>query len=231
MPSRPQVIAHRGASAAAPENTVEAFRLAVELGADGIELDVRRTADDELVVVHDPHLIDGRAVAELARSQLPAVIPGLADALEACDGAWVNLELKVDGVPAIADEPRRLVPLVLDALADVADDRRWLVSSFSRRTLDEIRRLGPSSIRTAWLVEEIRDDTVALTVRGGHDALHPWDAVVTPRLVERAHEVGLDVNVWTCNEAARMAELAAWGVDGICTDVVDVARRVVSRQQ
>src|SRR3954466_8935464 len=89
-----RVIAHRGASAAAPENTVEAFHLAKELGADWVELDARRTADGAVVVHHDAHLADGRAIVDLRRSDLPAHVCDLADALDACDGMSVNIEIK-----------------------------------------------------------------------------------------------------------------------------------------
>src|SRR3954465_13219995 len=89
-----KVIAHRGASAAAPENTVEAFRLARELGADMVELDARRTADGQVIVHHDAHLADGRAIVELSRSELPTHVCDLADALDACEGMQVNIEIK-----------------------------------------------------------------------------------------------------------------------------------------
>ena len=89
-----RVIAHRGASAAAPENTIEAFRLARELGADMVELDARRTADGQVVVHHDATLPDGRTIVELARAELPASVPDLRDALAACEDMDVNIEIK-----------------------------------------------------------------------------------------------------------------------------------------
>src|SRR5262245_26247516 len=88
------VIAHRGASAAFPETTVEAFEAAGRLGADWVELDVRRTADGLLAVHHDARLGDGRALVELSRSALPAAVPDLGEALAACDGLGVNVEIK-----------------------------------------------------------------------------------------------------------------------------------------
>ena len=88
------VVAHRGASAAAAENTLPAFRLARELGADWVELDARRTADGVVVVHHDAHLPDGRILAELTADELPESVPNLAEALEECDGMGVNVEIK-----------------------------------------------------------------------------------------------------------------------------------------
>ena len=79
----------------AGENTVASFRAARALGADGVELDVRRTADGALAVVHDAHLADGRAVVDTVRAELPAGVPELADVLDACAGlALVNVEIK-----------------------------------------------------------------------------------------------------------------------------------------
>ena len=94
------VIAHRGASAAAPENTIEAFVLARELGADWVEFDVRRTADGVVVVHHDAHLPDGRLLGDLTVDELPGHVPNLAEALEACDGVGVNIEIK-----SLPDDP------------------------------------------------------------------------------------------------------------------------------
>src|ERR1700748_2973484 len=97
MARRPLVLGHRGASAVEPENTLAAFARARELGADGVELDVRRTAHDVLVVHHDPRVdglgvIVGSSFAEL-HAAVPA-IPTLAEALDACRGLLVNAEIK-----------------------------------------------------------------------------------------------------------------------------------------
>ena len=94
------VIAHRGASRAERENTGAAFRRAGEMGADGIELDVRRTADDRLVVHHDPVLADGRTIRSTAATELPGHVPTLDAAIGACEGMFVNIEIKND-----PDEP------------------------------------------------------------------------------------------------------------------------------
>src|SRR3978361_1370580 len=88
------IIAHRGASADYPENTVAAFRAAGALGANWVELDVRRTADGALAVHHDAHLGDGRASGEAAAAALPETGPSLAEALAAGDPLGVNVEIK-----------------------------------------------------------------------------------------------------------------------------------------
>lgn len=216
------VIAHRGASRLAKENTVTAFRVAVEVGASGIELDARRTADGVLVVHHDPRLADGRSIVDVAAVDLPDWLPTLAQALDACAGAFVNIEIKND--PAETDfDPRESV-----AHGVIAELRRrsdpasnWLVSSFRLESVDRCRELDPA-VPTAWLTARpLLPGHIVRVVEAGHVAIHPWIPTVDEALVDACHAVGLRVNTWTCNDAVRASEVAAWGVDGICTDVPD----------
>src|SRR5256885_6732148 len=110
------IIAHRGASAAYRENTVAAFRGAGPLGANWVELDVRRTADGALAIHHDAHLPDGRAVVDLAAADLPSPVPSLADALEACAPLGVNVEIKNSPQDVDFDPAAALVEPVVDAI-------------------------------------------------------------------------------------------------------------------
>lgn len=222
------VIAHRGASAAAPENTVEAFELAVEMGADGIELDVRRTADGHLVVHHDARLADGTAIIELRRDQLPPHVPDLRTALEACDGVWVNVEIKNDPSEPDFDPARSLTGDTLEVLATFDDPDRWLISSFDPDTVALVRS-GGSTVRTALLLYTITEEVIARAVAAGHHALHPWVGTIDEPAVRAAHDAGLAVNVWTCNDEDQLRALIGFGVDGVCTDVPDVARRLAIR--
>lgn len=221
--SRPQVIAHRGASRAERENTVEAFRRAAEMGADAVELDVRRSADGVLVVHHDAHLADGRAIPDLAAADLPDRLPTLDQALDACAGMWVNVEIKhMPGEPGF-DHDRTLAAQVVELLRARGDDPdRWVISSFDLRTVERVRQLWPE-LPTAWLTlgatpEQIRDLAAA-----GHRALHPEVSQVSEAMIAACHEHGLALNTWTCDDPARMVELAGWGIDGICTNVPDEA--------
>jgi glycerophosphoryl diester phosphodiesterase len=221
----PLVIAHRGASAAAPENTVEAFRLARERGADWVELDARRTADGAVVVHHDAELPSGEVIVERRRDQLPAHVPDLAVALDACEGMGVNIEIK--NVPKDPDhDPGEVVAaMVVRLVQERQAHDRVLVSSFSLATIERVQELDPT-IPTAYLVMAIPPD---LGLVAHHGALHPWDPMVDRALVELAHRAGMAVNVWTVDDPARMAELASWGVDGIVTNVPDVAREVLAK--
>jgi glycerophosphoryl diester phosphodiesterase len=224
----PRVIGHRGASRDHPENTLEAFVGARRQGAAWVELDVRATADDELAILHDPHLSDGRAIAELVRADVPEVVPSLDAALAACVPLGVNVEVKHGvGEPGFSDD-RRLADLVVEALEGAANE--LLVSSFDLELIDRIRDLAPE-LPTAYLVLGADEpiDAVAACVDRGHAALHPWDPMVDADLVARCHAAGIAVNVWTVDDPDRMVELAAWGVDGIVTNVPAVAVAALAR--
>jgi glycerophosphoryl diester phosphodiesterase len=222
------VIAHRGASRAHPPgNTLAAFRSARALGADWVELDVRRTADGALAVHHDAHLEDGRAIVAVLADDLPDEVPLLADALAACDGLGVNVEIKnAPGEPDF-DEQRTVAGQVL-ASVDGAERARHLVTSFDPFTLARVRELDPA-VPIGLLAFDLQDPTptVERAVELGCVALNPWDPYVTEGLVARCRSAGLDVNVWTVNDTDRMKEMLELGVTGIITDTPDVLRALV----
>lgn len=231
MATAPTVIAHRGAREAAQENTLPAFRLAREFGAEWVELDARRTADGVVVVHHDAQLGDGRLLSELTVEELPEFIPSLAEALEECHGMGVNIEIK--NLPSDPDYDAE--HLVSDAVAGLVQaylgTDRALVSSFNIDTLDRLHAVDPT-IPLAYLFD-IGDPASAIARACAHEmsAIHPYDPLVTASMVERAQDEGLQVNVWTVNDPGRMAVLADYGVDGICTDVPDIAREVIDARQ
>jgi glycerophosphoryl diester phosphodiesterase len=231
------VIGHKGAAGLAPENSVAAFRAAREVGADGVELDVRRLADGALAVHHDPALDDGRTLLDLVAGELPDGIATLPAALDACEGlALVNVEIKNWPLDSDFDESLGIVNRVVEALAayPVEERERYVVSCFHLPTVDRARELAPDLV-TAWLVAVVGPDdgaqVIAQAVDHGHRALHPHHALVTPTLVERAHDEELAVNAWTCNEPDRIRWLAdEAGVDGIVTDVPDLALAALGRR-
>ena len=147
----PQIIAHRGASRAEEENTLAAFRRAGEQGADGVELDVRRTADDRLVVHHDAALPDGRVIRATASDDLPDRVPTLAAALDACTGMFVNIEIKNGPDDPDFDPTEWAAHRVIAELVARTPHSRWLISSFRLETVDVCRQLLPT-VPTAWLV-------------------------------------------------------------------------------
>jgi glycerophosphoryl diester phosphodiesterase len=220
-------MAHRGASKVEVENTVAAFRRAAEMGAQAVELDVRRTSDGVLVVHHNPNLDDRRLIAGTAHADLPVSLPTLSEALDACAGMWVNVEIKNDPEEPDFDPADTIADETVAHLLARHEDERWLISCFRIETIDRCHALAPH-LRTAWLStmppHEVADDLASR----GHSAVHPWFGAVTPELIQSCHARGLQVNVWTCDDPVRMAELISWGVDGICTNVPDVALRVIA---
>lgn len=225
-----QVIAHRGASRAERENTLAAFRRAGEMGSHAVELDVRRTADGLMAVHHDAALADGRLIFQTPGSELPDDIPFLDAALDACAGMWVNIEIKNYPQDPDFDDTDTLAATVARYLAGRGDDDRWLISCFHRPTVDAMRTLRPE-VRTAWLTMGVRPEDYEKTARSlansGHTALHPYFGHVTQECIRVFHDHGLQVNSWTVDDPAKMAELIDWGIDGLCTNVPDVALSVI----
>lgn len=224
-----QVIAHRGASAAAPENTIEAFGLAGRLGADWVELDARRSADGVVVVHHDDELADGRVIVDLDRNEIPVTVCDLTGALDACRPMGVNIEIKNWPTDRDFDPSFAVAEFVVAEVGRRSTQAETLVSCFHRETLDRVRALDPT-MPTAFLhhvVDRPWAELAADVAGAGHRALHPWDGVVDAELVAAAHGSGLAVNVWTVDDPVRMRKLIDLGVDGLCTNVPDVARAVV----
>ncbi|HVM63281.1 MAG TPA: glycerophosphodiester phosphodiesterase [Acidimicrobiales bacterium] len=193
-----------------------AFRAAAGV-ADGVEFDVRRTADGELVVVHDP-VVAGLTVADSPRSVLPPWVPTLAEALDACAGLrYVDIEVKnaphepgFDPGPALATA---IVEAIPPGVAPAA-----VVTCFHLATVDAARAAGAPA--TGWLTLPGYNQLAAVdeVAARGHGTILPPDAATDHRLVVAAHDRGLEVVVWTVNNPARAAELAGWGVDGCITD-------------
>jgi glycerophosphoryl diester phosphodiesterase len=224
-----RVIAHRGASAAAPENTIEAFHLAKELGADWVELDARRTLDGQVVVHHDANLADGRVIVELERHDLPEDVCDLAAALDACAGMQVNIEIKNWPLDPDFDPTERVAEQVVELVQTRGAQGEVLVSCFHYPTLQRVRELDPS-IPTAFLhvsMDKPWSELAAEVAADGHAALHPWDPIVDAGYVDAARGAGLEVNVWTVDDPDRMRDLVGFGVGGLCTNVPDVARALL----
>lgn len=226
---RPLVLGHRGASHSAPQNTLAAFRKAVEAGADGVELDVHLSRDGVPVVIHDAKVdatTDGTGfVHELALSELKSLdagasfapqfageaIPTLEEVLAEVGGQLlVNIELK-------AGPSKALVAAVVEVIKRVEMESRVWFSSFKPYLLYQARSLIPD-IPCGLLYGPLNVGTLLLTPFTPYEALHPYTALVTERSVRRAHWRGLKVFAWTLDDQETAQQFAAWGVDGIITN-------------
>jgi glycerophosphoryl diester phosphodiesterase len=235
---RPLVLAHRGARRAAPENTLVAFAAARAQGADGVELDARRTRDDALVVHHDPGPPGEATLATLelgdVRRAWPS-IPTLDEALDECRGLLVNIEIKNLPWDPDFDPDERVTDLVVARLTARGGADRVLISSFNLPTIDRVHA-HDAALSTALLFVAGADprQMVDLVIEHGHRAIHPdlrtLEGPNAAELVDVAHRRGLAVNVWTVNDPADVVRVAALGVDGLVSDVPDVALAALARR-
>lgn len=230
---RPLVLGHRGASADAPENTLAAFRLALEQGADGVELDVRRCATGEVVVVHDEDLSRVAGVPlRIADAPLAALrghdvgawngerfrgerVPLLSEVLEALPDAIVNVELKGG-----AGRDLRLAHAAAEVIWRAGAGGRVVVSSFDWRLLLAFRMASPD-VPTGLLFEEAwgwRAWTWLAIRTLGPAAVHPDRALATDARVRGWTERGLTVNVWTVDDPAEAARVARAGAAAVITN-------------
>ena len=232
---RPRVFAHRGLALDAPENTLLAFVAALSNGATHLETDVHVTRDGVAVLSHDPDLtgfgrperIDSLTLAELRRIRLPAgqVVPSLSEALDTFPEARFNIDVKADAAP----------DATIRAVRDNRATHRVLITSFSegrrRTTVAGLPGVAtsPSSVEFARVLAaaSINSQTLTRRLLFGFDAVQvPERAgilrIVSPRFVRLMHTIGVEVHVWTVNDAVAMDRLLALGVDGIVTDRTDV---------
>ncbi|MBX9928399.1 MAG: glycerophosphodiester phosphodiesterase [Gemmatimonadaceae bacterium] len=217
-----EIIAHRGASADAPENTLAAFRRAIEVGADAVELDVHLTRDGVLVVHHDPTLgPGGPPIAEMTIAEVRAArsgdhaIPTFDEVMALLDGRLrVCCELKGAGSAAAAVQ--RLS----------AASGAHAVHAFDHREVQQAQQLAPQIARGVLEYSRHIDPTMILASVDAGD-LWQRQEFIDATLVAQVHAVGKRVVAWTVNDAERARTLAALGVDGLCTDDPRAMRRAV----
>jgi len=235
-----KIIAHRGASAYAPENTIAAFRKALEMNADGIELDVHLSKDNHIVVIHDSKVNrtsngDG-AVAGMTLKELKQLdfggwfseeysqekIPTLEEVLDLLKdwNGLLNIEMKV--MPKLNEGlEKRLLDMVKSW--DIMD--KIIISSFNHYSLATIKKLEPDIkiglLYTAGLYEPWN---YAASLKA--DAIHPYYLAIMPEIVRDCHAHGIQVNPYTVDEPAHIAYMLSSKVDGIITNVPDVAIKI-----
>jgi glycerophosphoryl diester phosphodiesterase len=234
-----KIIAHRGFSGAYPENTMLAFRKAVEAGADGLEFDVVATKDSKLIVFHDHELkrltgVKGKVASKywseieklrIGTEKIP-LLRELLEYLKTTTLPIINIELKIDGF-----EEELLEVVWGSGLED-----RIIISSISSKIIEKIRTLDPD-LRLAYLLDN-RPDRLR-TLGRLHEkvklySVHPFHKrpLSTRRLVERAKKMGLKVYAWFLrgtNNIGRVKELARLGIDGVITDYPSDAIKAVKK--
>ena len=240
----PKVVAHRGGGTLAPENTVAGLRCGLAHGFRAVEFDVMLARDGVPVVMHDPYL--GRTVSgsgyiyDYDAAELQAMdagswfgkpfagekVPNFAQFVAYCkeQGIWMNIEIKpADG---FEDETGRVVASLTRQYfaAEIAagdPSRMPLLSSFSATALAAAAAAAPELPR-GYLIDEVPDDWLAQTRALGAIALHTNHKHLTPTLARAVKDAGLGLFCYTVNTPERAREILGWGVDGFCTDRIDL---------
>jgi glycerophosphoryl diester phosphodiesterase len=245
--SRPLILAHRGASAQAPENTLPAFELAIRQQADGIELDVHLSADGVVVVTHDEDCLrvtgESGKIGELTLAQLKmrnfawfrpeagfCPMPTLEEVLDLIDPTrlMINIELKnsVIDYPGLLEEVIRLV-------TQHRMQERILLSSFNHDSIADACRLVRERslpIRCGLLFSHRLARPWDKARQIGADAIHPHHVLARrPDYIEKAHMAGIAVNIWTLNDEEELERFMRMGADAVITNVPDLAAVVRSR--
>ena len=227
-----QVIAHRGASAYEYENSVSAFELAVKMGTDWVEMDIRKSADGMLVAHHDASFGDQKFIADTPSRKLPSEIPSFSEALEACKGAGVVVEIKNFPNEPGYDDEHKISVAVAGTLLAYRGIEDILVISFN---LDSINRIHTQNIEipTGLLVFDpvAASQSIQRACDNNHSVISFHSSNISETLVSRAHDAGLLVHTWTVNEAEKMRYFIDVGVDGIVSDRPDIARKVVNKAE
>lgn len=235
-----KVWAHRGASGYAPENTLDSFELAIEQGADGIELDVQLSRDGEVMVIHDEKIdrvtngtglvqnYTWRALkqfnASKVRSWIPTQIPTLQEVYELMRGTGmtINVELKTSVIRYEGIEEK-----VLKIAKDMHMEDYVVYSSFNHQSMKLLRDLEPGA-RTGLLTNSIVENPGAYCELCGAQALHPSQSYRRMKDAYNQYQnSGLKLHVWTVNDRDTMKRLVRDGVDAIITNFPDICRKVV----
>lgn len=224
--TKPEIVAHRGASRECPENTLAAFRRAVALGADACELDVHRSADGVIIVHHDPVIPGLGAITDLPAARITSEarvggepVPTLGEVVDAVGGA-LRLYIELKGADTVPDT------IALLRSRDALTPDRAALHSFDHRLIQEAHGLAPTLARGVLEVSYPVDGTGAARPVGARDLWRQRD-FIDDAFVRAVHAEARRVVAWTVNDARLMERFAAWGVDALCTDDVALARATI----
>ncbi|WP_059172150.1 glycerophosphodiester phosphodiesterase [Bacillus sp. FJAT-27445] len=239
-----KIFAHRGSKGTHPENTLEAFREAIRLGVDGIELDVHLSKDGELVIIHDETVdrttngsgnVRDMTVEELKSLDAGswfgwefqgATIPTLDEVLALLKGTGIrlNVEIKSDVIPYKGIEKK-----VLEALARHSYKENAIISSFNHYSLKRVRELD-AEVETAILFMEVLHEPWEYAKTIGAFGLHVHTPVAYTEMARTAADLGVPVRVFTVNKEKKMKELIEMGIETIMTDYPERALEIRSER-
>jgi glycerophosphoryl diester phosphodiesterase len=214
-------IAHRGFTKKFPDNTLEAFRAAIDLGADGVEFDVHETADNHFVIFHDPK-VAGQEIAQMTLAAIQSVrlagkykVPTLEETL---DLGRKRLKMLVEIKQARSLE--RLIS-ILKTGAELED---VIIISFNRDLIFNLATLAPE-FRRGILTYRPVEDPAGITASARTDLLLMRLPLATPELIEKIHTLNLGVFLWDCAGREQVRKALKLSVDGIISDSPDLVRQ------
>jgi glycerophosphoryl diester phosphodiesterase len=231
------VVAHRGASRAAPENTLSAMKKAIELVADYAECDVFQTKDGEIVLFHDEEMdrttgqkgmIWEYTLAELKELEVGSwfkeefrgePIPTLRQVILLCKGKIrLNIEIKLSG------KDLEIAQKVVELIRSEGIENECMITSFDKPVIEEVKRIAPDLV-TGFIFDEKHPPDI---FEGDWEYVCSKRNIVDEKFVDRAKQKGKKIFVWTVNYPAEMKKLIGLGVDGIITDVPDVLKEILA---
>lgn len=209
------------------DNIEASIRQAKDLGADWVELYVRRTADGLAAVCHNAHLPDGRPVSSVRAEELPTYVPNLLEVLEVCSDMGVAIQVRNLPEDPDFDQDNIAALAVAGLVGAYLGSEQVVVSSYNIDDVNRVQAEDPTIpvalvcgfVEPAWALRRALDHEMS--------AVHVYESMCTPPFVEYAHEDGLEVWVRVVNEAEKMVKLADMGIDGIVTDYPDIARATI----
>ncbi len=242
----PLVLAHRGANKVAPQNTIPAFKKALEFNADGIETDVHLSKDGEVVICHNYTVdetsngngfVDEMTLAQLRKLDFGSyfnkdfsgvTLPTLSELLDVVkEMALINIEIK----PPRTDND--LVKKVVEEIHKYGIVENSIVSCFNPECIRQVKEID-KNVKTALLYEddELGNEIMTFGVAKyckqlNADAAHPHRKLITHKEVVELHNLGMAVNPWTVNLEEDIIRLTEWGCDALISDVPDFCRKVL----
>lgn len=233
-----RLIAHRGMSSLAPENTLAAFSLCKEHGIKWFECDVDILEDGTVIVSHDDTLDrctdKSGKLCQISQADLADIdagswfgdefigerLPTIQQLIKLANEQELNLNIEIKSCAASAALSYQLIENLIIALEELNPERELIVSSFNHLALSEFKRRNPkTSVACLFESHTLWDDWNATIEWCQADYIHPEDKGLTREMVQKFKDAGVKVNVWTVNDLARANQLFNWGVDGICTDI------------